>query len=79
MSKSVVVYTSLSCGYCIKLKKFLDENNISFEERDVLASEDAEKEARERSGQIGVPVTVIDDEKVIVGFDEGALKESLQL
>ena len=36
------------------------------------------QEAQEKSGQIGVPVIEIDG-KIIVGFDEPALKKALNI
>ena len=66
---NIKVYSTSTCPWCIKLKSFLDEKKIDYENIDVSASEDAQKELMEKSGQMGVPVTDIDGE-IIVGFDE---------
>lgn len=59
-------------------KDFLKEHNIEFEEIDVSENQDAANEMVKKSGQMGVPVTEIDDE-IIVGFDKERLKELLDI
>ena len=67
--KKVRVFSTKMCPYCVTLKNFLKEHNISFEEIDVTEDEVAQKEMIEKSGQMGVPVVDIDGEFVI-GFDK---------
>lgn len=74
--KNVKIYSTPTCPYCIKAKKFLDENNVSYENIDVSADKDAAREVTEKSGQMGVPVLDIDG-RIIVGFDREAISESL--
>jgi glutaredoxin-like YruB-family protein len=76
MSKSVKVYSTPTCPFCIMLKNFLKEKNIQFEDFDV--SKDREKliEMKQKSGQMGVPVIDIDG-KIIVGFDREAISKEL--
>lgn len=59
-------------------KDFLQENNVSFEEKDVARDVKAREEMIEKSGQLGVPVIVVGNE-VIVGFDRDTLKRILKL
>ena len=74
--KNVTIYSTPNCTYCKMTKDFLKEHNISYTEHDVAA--DAEQRAKmiEASEQMGVPVTIIDD-NVIIGFDKGALTQIL--
>ena len=58
------------------MKEFLTENNVSFTEKDVLADDAAREEAMQKSGQVGVPVVLINDEAV-VGFDKSILSKKL--
>lgn len=74
----VIVYSTETCPYCIMLIKFLKENNIKFEEKDINQDGNATKEMVEKSGQIGVPVIDIDGE-IIIGFDKERLKKVLKL
>ena len=76
--KKVKVYSTPTCPYCIKAKKFLDENNVNYENKDVSADQSAAKEMTEKSGQMGVPVIDIEGE-IIVGFDRDAIAKALEL
>ena len=72
----VIVYSTPTCPYCNALKDFLKENKIKFENIDVSKNQKAAREIVKKSGQTGVPVTIIDG-KVIVGFDERALEREI--
>lgn len=74
----VKVYTTPTCPWCHKAKEFLKTNNIEFEDKDVSSDEDARNEMQEKSGQLGVPVLDIDG-TIIIGFDQEAIKKSLNL
>ena len=76
MDKKVIVYSTSTCPYCNKLKSFLKENNIPFENIDVGENREAAKEMVQKSGQMGVPVIDIDGE-IIVGFDKPAITKAL--
>ena len=76
--KNVKVYSTPTCPYCIKAKKFLDDNKISYENKDVSADQSAAKEMTEKTGQMGVPVIEIEGE-IIVGFDKDAISQALGL
>ena len=75
---NVLVYTTATCPWCIKVKEFLKKNKIAFSEKDVAEDMDAAKEAVEKSGQRGVPIIDIDGE-IVVGFDEAKLKKLLTI
>ena len=74
--KKVTIYTTPTCVYCKMAKELFQEHNITYTEYNV--AEDAEKrnELIERTGQMGVPVIIIDNE-VIIGFDEERIKTLL--
>ena len=65
----LTVYSTETCGYCRKLKAYLDERGVPYTVVDVAASPSAAQALRRVSGQSGVPVTVADNGAVIVGFD----------
>ncbi len=54
-------------------KEFLGANNVPFTDYNVAADTAKRSEMLEKSGQMGVPVIVIDDRDVIVGFDKDRL------
>lgn len=76
MDTNVTIYSTPTCHFCHAAKAFFDENSVSY--TDVNVAEDAEKrqEMIEMTGQMGVPVIRIGD-NVVVGFDEGKLRELL--
>ena len=78
MPKKVKVYSTPTCPFCIRTKKFLKDNNIFFEDIDVSSDSVAAQEMIKRSGQMGVPVIDIDGQ-LIVGFDKDQIKKALGL
>lgn len=77
--KKVVVYSTPTCPYCVAAKEYLDEHKVEYRDIDVSKDKEALDEMVRRSGQMGVPVIVIDDKTVIVGFDREKLKKALKL
>ncbi|MFH1128827.1 MAG: glutaredoxin domain-containing protein [Candidatus Omnitrophota bacterium] len=78
MEKNVLIYSTSTCPFCIRVKQFLTENNISFKNIDVSDNHQAAEEMIQKSGQMGVPVLDIDG-KIIVGFDKESIKQALGL
>jgi len=74
--KKIKVYSTPTCPYCIRLKQFLKENNLIFEDIDVAADRAAADEVVRRTGQMGVPVIDIEGE-LIIGFDRERIKQAL--
>ncbi|GAE27789.1 hypothetical protein JCM9140_3948 [Halalkalibacter wakoensis JCM 9140] len=66
MSKQVIVYSTDGCVECTFVKQMLEEEGVPFEVRDVMASEEHQKEV-EKFGFMGVPVTVV-GEQAVKGF-----------
>ena len=58
------------------VKEFLSQKGVEFEERDVSLNRAYARELVESTGQMGVPVTIIDGQAVI-GFDRGRLEQIL--
>lgn len=74
----VKVYSTPTCPFCIKAKSYLQQKGIAFENIDVSSSEARLQEMVELSGQMGVPVIMIDND-VIVGFDKSRIDAKLGL
>ncbi|MFZ2970269.1 MAG: glutaredoxin domain-containing protein [Minisyncoccia bacterium] len=72
----ITVYTTPTCPYCLMLKEFLSDNNLEFKNIDATEDQRAAIEIMERTGQMGVPITEINDE-IIIEFDLQKLKEKL--
>lgn len=71
---NVVVYFTDSCPYCKMVKAYLDRRGVEYRAINVGRDHQAARAMIERSGQYGVPVTMVDDE-VIVGYDAKRLGE----
>lgn len=74
----VIIYSTPSCSYCRMAKDFFEENKVEYEDFDVSTDMEKQKEMIEKSGQMGVPVIVINGE-LVVGFDQEKIKQLLGL
>lgn len=74
---SVVMYTTPTCHFCQMTKAFFKEKGVQFSEYDVAADMAKRQEMMEKSGQLGVPVIVIDDKDIVIGFDQPKLSQLL--
>jgi len=74
--KRVIVYSTPSCPWCNRLKNYLREKNIKFEDVDVAANQSRAEEMKRKSGQMGVPQTDIEGQ-IVVGFDKPKINRLL--
>jgi glutaredoxin 3 len=74
MSERVEVYTTVSCGYCVRAKSLLSRLNIAFKEIDVSQDFDKRDWLVSTTGQRTVPQIFIDG-RPIGGFVELAALE----
>jgi glutaredoxin-like YruB-family protein len=74
--KKVEIYSTPSCVYCNASKEFFKQNNVEYTEYNVATDIPKRNEMIEKSGQMGVPVILIDGE-LVVGFDKPRLTELL--
>lgn len=77
MSEKIEVFTTQTCPYCTKIKNWLDENNHNYIEHDVGEDKEQAKRMIQRTGQRGVPQTLIGDE-AIIGFQPEKLQKAIQ-
>ncbi len=75
---NVKVYSTPTCPQCHRLKEFLKENNVEFEDINVFEDHEAAEEMIKKSGQMSVPVLDIDGE-LVIGYDAKKTKELLNL
>lgn len=76
--KTVTVYSTPTCSWCGTLKSYLNKNKIRYSEIDVSKDDSAAQEMVRRSGQQGVPQTLIGGEMVI-GFDKTKINRLLEI
>ncbi len=77
MQKKIEIYSTDTCHFCHMAKDFFNAHNIPFTDYNVGKDQQKLTEMREKSGQLGVPVIVIDEKEVIVGFDQNRLSSIL--
>ncbi len=72
----VKIYSTPTCHFCHMAKEFFQEKGVQYTEYDVLSDLAKRQEMVEKSGQLGVPVIIIDN-KVVIGFDQGEISSLL--
>ena len=76
VDKSVIIYSTPTCPYCKRAKEYLSQKGISYTDYDVASDRDKAKEMLQKSGQMGVPVILVDDQ-LVAGFNQSKLDELL--
>lgn len=74
--EQVTVYTTPTCPWCDRLKDYLREKGVSYNEVDVSSDAGGARRMIELTGQRSVPVTVVGD-AVVVGFDQVELEKHI--
>lgn len=79
----VTVFSTPTCPWCKKVKTFLADRGIVFDDVDVSADSQAAALMTQKSGQMGVPVTLVRDENggesIVIGYDEKQLSKLLNV
>ena len=76
MNKSVTIYSTPTCHFCHMAKDFFTEKGIEYTDYNVASDAAKRQEMINLTGQLGVPVIVIDG-SVSVGFDRNRLAAKL--
>lgn len=74
----VIIFTTPTCSFCNAAKKYFREKNIRFTEVDVSRDQKAAMDMYRRTGQMGVPVILINN-RPIVGFDVNKINQMLNI
>lgn len=77
--KKVEIYSTENCHFCHMAKEFFNANNVAFTDYNVGTDTAKRTEMLEMTGQMGVPVIVIDRKDVVIGFDQKALTKLLEI
>lgn len=82
-AKNITIYSTATCGFCKMLKSYLDSKNITYNVKAADEDQAIAKELYEKSGQLGVPFTVIEkedgSEEGVLGFDRARIDSVLGL
>ena len=74
----VVLFSTTSCSWCRRAKKYLKENKVPFKEINIERDQEAARDIVRKTGQTGVPVIKIGT-RWIVGFDKKRITKELGL
>lgn len=81
MPKNITIFTTNTCAYCVMVKRWLGAKGISYDEVNLDANPERQKEAFELTGQLSVPITVItkhdDSKEVVVGYNLAKLAPAI--
>jgi glutaredoxin 3 len=79
----ITIYSTTICAYCMMLKSYLQSKGIKYEEKLADLDQKLAQELYEKSGQLGVPFTIVtkDDgtQEAILGFDRPRIDKALGL
>jgi len=73
----VTVYTTPTCPWCTRMKSYLNEKGIEYQEIDVAANYDGARKMVDLTGQRSVPV-LVKGERFVVGFNSEEVDRILQ-
>lgn len=80
----ITIYSTPNCPYCVMAKNYFRTRKIEFEDIDVSQDANKAEEMVKISGQMGVPVIVIDKKglpaarRVIIDFDQEKIENALK-
>ena len=79
MNHKVEIYSTASCHFCHMAKEFFKEKGVAYTDYNVGTDPEKRQEMVEMTGQLGVPVIVVDQKDVVIGFDQKALSKLLEI
>ena len=72
----IKVYSTPTCPYCTMAKQYFSEKGLSYRDIDVSSDDAAAQEMVDISGQMGVPVIVVNG-TIVLGFNKARIEELL--
>jgi len=80
----VLMYAISTCAWCKRTKQLLRNNSVEFEyvDIDLCNEEDREKIRQDiihHGGSLSYPTLIVDDKKLITGYDEAEIREALEI
>ena len=81
--KNITIYSTHTCGFCKMLKQYLDSHSIKYEVKYADEDPNLAQELYQKSGQLGVPFTILEDDSgkqtSVIGFNKPKFDEILGL
>ena len=72
VGSKVIMYSTRSCGYCKKARRYFRKNNIPYTDYDIERNKQAKRRHR-KMGATGVPVILVGNKR-LNGFNEKSFK-----
>jgi glutaredoxin 3 len=72
----VVLFSTPTCSWCRRAKRYFRERRVPFKEVNVERDQEAARDVARKTGQTGVPVIKIGN-RWIVGFDKDRIEKEL--
>lgn len=79
INKKIEIYSTENCHFCHMAKDYFKENGLEYTDYNVGTDPQKREEMMEKSGQMGVPVIVIDDKDLIIGFNKPVIANLLEI
>lgn len=82
MAKTITIYTTNTCAYCVMVKKWLKSKGLGYQEVNLEEHPERQAEMMQLSGQMAVPVTVVADKdsdylNITVGWNPAKLASAV--
>ncbi|RKY00261.1 MAG: NrdH-redoxin [Spirochaetes bacterium] len=74
----IIVFSTPSCPWCNRVKRYLKEKGFRYRDIDVSKDEKAARDVVRKTGQMGVPVILINN-RPIVGFNKAEIDRLLKI
>jgi len=77
---NITIYSTATCGFCKMIKGYLTDKGIEFTVKAADEDQAIAKELYEKSGQLGVPFTIVEKdgkEEGILGFDRAKIDAAI--
>ena len=74
----IIVFSTPSCPWCNKVKRYLKEKGFRYRDIDVSKDEKAARDVVRKTGQMGVPVILINN-RPIIGFNKAEIDRLLKI
>lgn len=78
-AKKVEIYSTPNCHFCHMAKDYFREKGVEFTDHNVASDTAKRAEMLDISGQMGVPVIVIDQKDLVIGFNKPVLAKLLEI
>lgn len=72
----VIIFTTPTCSFCRAAKQYFNQKRVRYTEVDVSRNQSAARDLMRRTGQMGVPVILINN-RPIVGFNKPQINQLL--